>query len=97
MNWSVNGSFTTAAANETLNWTTVYPNAEFVGPIVVAGNVDANGENFGQLTPGSVSVEATYGNPNSQAYNPISYQYNYSISNDNPFPISYNIAIGVFQ
>jgi hypothetical protein len=97
MGWSTAGPFTTAAANQTLHWTSVFPGAGFVGPIAVAANFAGGDENFGELTPGNITVEAIEGNSSEpNAYYPVTYKYLYAIVNDSPWPLLYNIAIGTF-
>jgi len=97
MGWQLSGNFTTAAANATLYWWTVFNGSAFVGPLTVAPNFAGGDENFGQLTVGDMTVEATEGNaaePN--AYYPVSFTYEYPITNDSPWPLSYNVALGTF-
>ncbi len=97
MSWSPQGSYTTAAANQALFWHTTFQGANFVGPIAVAANFAGGDENFGKLTAGDVTVSATEGNPSEpDAYYPVSFEYFYTITNDSPWPLMYNVAIGTF-
>ena len=97
MGWQKGGSFATAAANTTLYWQTVFTGSFFVGPLAVAPNFEGGDENFGDLTVGAITVEATQGNSaHPDEYYPVSFTYRYTITNDSPWPLSYNIALGTF-
>ncbi|MGF6641403.1 hypothetical protein [Paraburkholderia sp. MM6662-R1] len=98
MAWFNSGSFTTAAAKQTLYWTTTFGGALFNGPIAVAANFEGGDENFGDLTAGNITVSAVEGNSSEpDAYYPVSFSYSFPIVNDSPWPLAYNLAIGTFS
>jgi hypothetical protein len=97
MGWSESGNFATASANQPLYWQTVFQGAGFVGPIAIAPEFEGGNENFGKLTVGDISVSASEGNSSEpNAYYPVSFAYLYTITNDSPWPLAYNVAIGTF-
>jgi hypothetical protein len=97
MGWFSSGSFTTAAANQPLYWHTTFQYAAFAGPISIVPNFGVGDENFGKLTTGDITVSAAEGNASEpNADYPVSFEYFYTITNDSPWPLVYNIAIGTF-
>jgi hypothetical protein len=94
------GPLTTVAPNQALSWTTTFPGANFVGPIAVCADIPAirgpNGNNInpGAASSGDVTVSAAIGSSGME--NSVVFGYSYTITNVNPFPLMYQIAIGRF-
>jgi len=101
MPWSTHGSFTTIKANSSVWWHWTFTGAQFVGPIAVIPNIyatdDEYGDNFGTLSVGDLQVTATSGNASEPgALWPVSFEYHFQITNNDPNPIAFNVAIGTF-
>ena len=101
MAWSVHGTLTTLKAKTPSFWSWHFSGSAFVGPIAVVPNIYADnnnfGDNFGTMGVSDVKVSAASGNPSEPgALWPVSFTYHFTITNDSPNSLVYNVAIGTF-
>jgi len=92
----ISGGVATAAANQTLYWTTTFNGEVYVGPIYVSADFVGAENNYGTVTTVQTSVNA-FEDDSLPYYWPTGINYGSVLRNESPWPVSYNLSVGWFS